>query len=42
MFCNSIAHENIDRNKIIGKNEWNTTIPKIIDNAIILKMLDFA
>jgi hypothetical protein len=42
MFCNSITHENIDWNKIIGKNEWNTTIPKIIDNAIILKMLDFA
>jgi hypothetical protein len=30
--------ETIDWKSIIGKSKWNTTIPKIIDNAIILKM----
>ena len=33
-----IAHEDIEWNKIIEKKKWNTTIPKTIDNAIILKM----
>lgn len=37
-FSYDIAHENVEWNKIIGKEKWNTTIPKIIDNAIILKM----
>jgi len=37
-----IAHEEINWQKIIKNNGWNKTIPKIIDNAVILKMLDFA
>lgn len=32
-----IAQENINWKNIIGKNKWNTTIPKIIDNAILLR-----
>jgi hypothetical protein len=40
-FCYDISREDINWNKIIEKKEWNTTIPKIIDNAIILRMLDF-
>jgi hypothetical protein len=38
-FSSAIAREGIEWNNIIGKGEWNTTIPKIIDNAIILKRL---
>jgi hypothetical protein len=37
-FFLSIAHEEIEWKEIIGKEQWNTTIPKIIDNAIILQM----
>jgi hypothetical protein len=38
-FFYDIAHEEIDWQKIVNdKNKWNTTIPKIIDNAIIIKM----
>jgi hypothetical protein len=39
-FGYDIAHENLDWDKIVGKKEWNTTIPKILDNAVILRMMD--
>ena len=37
-FSHKMANENIEWNKYLDKCKWNTTIPKIIDNAIILKM----
>jgi len=37
-FSYYFAKENIEWTKIINTGKWNTTIPKIIDNAIILKM----
>jgi hypothetical protein len=37
-FSQKVSNENIDWDKYIYKSKWNTTIPKIIDNAIILKM----
>ena len=37
-FSQKISNENIDWDKYVNKGKWNTTIPKIIDNAIILKM----
>ena len=37
-FSYKIAKENIEWKKYLNKGKWNTTIPKIIDNAIILKM----
>lgn len=37
-FAYSIAKENINWENIVGKTKWNTSVPKIIDNAIILKM----
>jgi len=37
-FSYYFSKENIQWDDIIGKTNWNTTIPKIIDNAIILKI----
>ena len=37
-FSYHFAKKNIEWTKIINTGKWNTTIPKIIDNAIILKM----
>jgi len=41
IFCHNICNENINWNNILN-NGWNSTVPKIVDNAIIIKMLDFA
>ena len=37
-FSYHFAKENIRWNDIMNNGKWNTSIPKIIDNAIILKM----
>jgi len=37
-FSNCFSKQNIQWDNYIDKQEWNTGIPKIIDNAIILKM----
>lgn len=37
-FSYYLSKEDIKWNNIIGKQKWNTSIPKIIDNAIILKL----
>jgi hypothetical protein len=37
-FSYKLTKEEIEWKKYLNKGKWNTTIPKIIDNAIILKM----